>query len=272
MANIIVVPFKDETKAIEALHKIKELDAYGDITLYEHVMIRKTESDQYEVLDDTTDGEGWRTFTGMALGGLVGAFGGPLGLIIGLYTGTALGAVWDVGRYDFEDQYIKEVSNKMNIGTIAIVAEVAEDSAVFIDDALKPYCSEIIRSEAGVEFDDYVDEQILILEEEIESEREKLKKATATEKAKIKTQIANLKVKRIATMNALEAKRKSVLKEIKEKTKSRINKLESDLKDYEHEVSDSFSKARKNRLKKKIKRQEEKLYQLHSALGEDIVD
>ncbi len=41
MANIIVVSFTEEAKAIEALHKIKELDAYGDITLYEHILIRK---------------------------------------------------------------------------------------------------------------------------------------------------------------------------------------------------------------------------------------
>ena len=47
MANIIIVSFKEETKAIEALHKIKELDNYGDITLYEYMMIRKKDDDQY---------------------------------------------------------------------------------------------------------------------------------------------------------------------------------------------------------------------------------
>src|SRR5690606_22150809 len=209
MANIIVVPFKEETKAIDALHKIKELDAYGDITLYEHMMIRKKANDQYEVLNKTTDGEGWRTFTGMALGGLVGAIAGPLGLIIGLYTGTAAGAIWDISRYDFEDDFVKKVSGKMNTGTIAIIAEVGEDSPVFIDDALKSYSSEIIRSEAGVEFDNYIDDQIEDLEDDIEDEREKLKNATAQEKVKIKAKITDLKEKRKAKISELEAKRKS---------------------------------------------------------------
>jgi len=271
MANIIVVPFKEETKAIEALHKIKELDAYGDITLYEHMMIRKKENNQYEVLKDQTDGGGWRTFTGMALGGLVGALAGPIGFIVGLYTGTAAGAIWDISRYDFEEDFINKVSNKMKVGSIVIIAEVGEDSSVFIDDALKAYSSEIIRSEAGVEFDDYVDDQIEDLEDEIEDEREKLKKATAEEKAKIKTKIADLKAKRKARVAELEAKRKSTLKKIKDKTTARIDKLESRLDSYGDAISDSIAQTRANRLQKKIKKQKEKLSKLSIQLEEVLL-
>jgi uncharacterized membrane protein len=271
MANIIVVPFKEETKAIEALHKIKELDAYGDITLFEHMMIRKKDNNQYEVLKDTTDEEGWRTFTGMALGGLVGAFAGPLGLIIGLYTGTAAGAVWDISRYDFEDEFIKKISNKMNAGTIAIIAEVGEDSSVFIDDALKSYGSEIMRSDAEVAFDDYVDDQIEDLEDDIEDEREKLKKATAEEKVKIKAKIADLKAKRKAKISELDAKRKSILNKIKEKTNARINKLESRLESFEDSISDSITQAKAKRIEKRIKKQKSKLSKLSRELEEVLL-
>ena len=272
MANIIVVPFQDETKAIEALHKIKELDAYGDITLYEHMMIHKKDNNKYKVLSDATEGEGWRTFTGMALGGLVGALAGPLGLIIGLYTGTTAGAILDVTRYDFEDEFVKNVSDKMTSGIIAIIAEAGEDSSVFIDNALKPYGSEIIRTEADLEYDDVIDEQIEELEDRIENEREKIKKATADEKVKIKAKIADLKVKREAKIAELEAKQKAALTNFKDKTKSKIQKLESRLEHYKDNVSNTFAQARKNRLKKRIKKEEEKLYELHEALGEDIVD
>jgi len=272
MANIIVVSFKEETKAIEALHKMKELDAYGDITLYEHIMIRKKANDHYEVLEDKTDGTGWRTFTGMALGGLLGALVGPIGLVVGLFSGTAIGAVFDIGRYDFEDDFIAKVNNKIKAGDITIVAEVGEDSSVFIDDYLKPFNVEIIRTEADIEFNNFIDEQVEDLEGKIKDEREKLKKATASEKAKVNTKIAELKAIRKAKVVALEAKRKATLKEIKDKTKGRINTLETRLHKYEDAVSNSFQKARKNRLKKRIKKEEEKLYQLHNALGEDIVD
>lgn len=271
MANIIVIPFKEEAKAIEALHEIKELDVYGDITLYEHMMIRKKDNNDYEVLNDQTDGEGWRTFTGMALGGLTGALVGPLGFVIGLYTGTAVGAVWDISRYDFEEDFIKKVSNKMEVGTIAIIAEVAEDSSVFIDNALKPYGSNTIRSEAGIEFDDYVDEQIEDIEDKIEDEREKLKNATAKEKTKIKSKIADLKAKRKTKIAELEAKRKSTLKEIKDKTKARINKLEATLEGYGDSIADSITKARANRIQKRISKQKSKLSKLNRQLEEVLL-
>ncbi|MFS4416434.1 DUF1269 domain-containing protein [Maribacter sp. 2307ULW6-5] len=271
MANIIVVSFTEETKAIEALHKMKELDSYGDITLYEHMMIRKKENDHYEVLNDETTDAGWRTLTGMALGGLVGAFAGPIGLVVGLYSGTAVGAILDIGRYDFEDDFIHKVNNKMKAGEITIVAEVGEDSSVFIDNYLKPLDAKIMRTDAGVEFDTYMDEQIEELEEEIEDEREKLKKATADEKVKISAKIAELKAKRKAKIAELEAKRKSALKDVKDKTKARIEKLESNLNKYEDNLTDSITQARANRLKKRINRQKSKLNKLNHQL-EEVLD
>ncbi|MGJ8548979.1 DUF1269 domain-containing protein [Winogradskyella wichelsiae] len=272
MANIIVIPFKEEAKAIDALHQIKELDSYGDITLYEHIIIRKTENNQYKVLKNQTDSEGWRTFTGMALGGFTGALAGPIGFIIGLYTGTAFGAYWDISHFKFENEFIKNVSHKMTIGTIAIIAEVTEDDPMFIDEALKSYSSEIIRSEAQLEYDNFINDEIEDLEEKIEEERENFKAATAQEKDNIKLKIDHLKIQRNTKIEILEAQRKSALNSLKSKTKNRIKKLESRLHNYEDSMSNSYQKARKNRLRKRIKREEEKLYQLHNALGEDIMD
>ncbi|SDS24638.1 Uncharacterized membrane protein [Polaribacter sp. KT25b] len=271
MSHIIIVSFKEETKAIDALHKIKELDDYGDITLYEDMMIRKKENNQYQVLNDETEGEGWRTFTGMALGGLIGAIAGPVGLIIGLYSGTLVGAIFDGSHFNFEKNFIQKVSNKMEIGEIVIIAEVNEDSDIFIDNAMKPFSSEIIRSEAEIEYDIYVDEHIEDLEDKIEDEREKIKKATKEEKVKINTKIANLKAKRNAKIAELEAKRKSTLEEIKNKTKVRINKLEASLKGYEDSISDSITKAKVNRIQKKINKQKSKLSKLNKLLEEVLL-
>lgn len=271
MAHIIIVSFKEETKAIEALHKIKELDDYGDITLYEDMMIRKKENNQYQVLNDETEDEGWRTITGMALGGLIGAITGPVGLVVGLYSGTLVGAIFDGSHFNFEKNFIKKVSNKMEVGEIVIIAEVSEDSDVFIDNALKPYTSEIIRSEAELEYDDYIDEHIEDLEDKIEDEREKIKKATKDEKVKINAKIADLKAKRKTKIAELEAKTKSTLNELKDKTKARIHKLETSLEAYGDSISDSFTKARVNRIQKKINKQKSKLSKLNRQLEEVLL-
>ncbi len=271
MSNIIVVSFKEETKAIEALHKIKELDTYGDITLYEHMMIRKNENGNYETLNDDTSTEGWRTLTGAAVGGLLGALAGPVGLVIGLYSGVAIGAVADIARYDFEDDFIKKVNNKMETGTIAIVAEVDEDSSIFIDNYLKPFNAEILRTDASLEYDTFIDDQIEELEEEIEDEREKLKKATTDEKVKIEAKITELKSKRRTKIGELESKRKSTVQEIKDKTEARIEKLKFRLNKFENSVSNTITDARAAQIKKRIKRQEKKLVKLHHEI-EDVMD
>lgn len=268
MANIIVVSFTQETKAIKALHKLKELDSYGDITLYEHLMIRKKKHDEYEVLKDKTSEVGWRTVTGMALGGLAGALAGPIGLVIGLYSGTAVGAILDIGRYDLEDDFIKKVNNKMKVDEITIIAEVGEESSVFIDNYMESLDTKVIRTEAGVELDNFLDEQIEELEDKIEDEREKLKEATTAEKAKINTKITDLKAQREAKLAELETKRKSYLKSIKDRTEARIEKLESTLDKVGDNISDSIVRARTNRLQRRIKRQKIKLNKLNRQLEE----
>ena len=271
MANIIIVSFKEETKAIEALHKIKELDNYGDITLYEYMMIRKKDDDQYEVLKDETKETQWRTFTGMALGGLIGALVGPIGLVVGLFSGTAVGAILDFSRYDFEDDFLRKINNKMKIGDITIVAEVGEENSIFIDNALKPFNAEIIRSEADVEFDDYIEDQIDDLEDKIEDERKKLKKATDDAKTKIIAKIDELKTKRKAKIEDMEAKRKSTLKSIKDKTKAKIKKLQSKLDNYEDTIFDTIKQTRIDRLKRRVNRQKSKLNKLNHQL-EEVLD
>lgn len=273
MANILVITFKVEKDAIEALNKMRELDAYGDITLYEHLMIRKEEGNKYEVLESNqNEGLGQRMISGMALGGFIGVFGGPLGLLIGLSTGAVAGTIWGLGHFDFEDEFVEKVSKETQDGNIVLFAEVGEDGPLCIDHALKPYYSELLRSEAGADFSDYIDDEIEDLEEEIEDQREKLKKATVDEKEKIKAKIADLKVKRQAIVTELETKKESVLKEIKTKTKARINKLEARLENFGQSISASLREARSERLKKRITREVKKLHQLRVALKENIAD
>ena len=224
MANVIVVSFKEETKAIEALNKIKELDSQGDITLYEFMMIRKSEHNSYDILDDDTDKKGWRTLTGMALGGLVGALAGPAGLIIGLITGATVGTFIEHRYYAFEEGFMKKVHNKANTDVITLIAEVNEDSSLCINSALKPFDAEIFRTEADLEFSDYLEDEIEDLEDLIEGQRKKLKNVTGKEKEKINNNIIDLKAKRKIKITAIKQRGKSTLQEIKNRTKIKISK------------------------------------------------
>src|SRR4051812_28059409 len=117
MTRLLVLSFTEEIKASDALRKLNELEKKGDITIYEKTMVRKQENGDYEILKEENT-EGWKTITGMALGGLLGMLGGPIGLVVGLYAGTTIGAYSVMGHYDYAEEFIRKVENNMLSGTV----------------------------------------------------------------------------------------------------------------------------------------------------------
>lgn len=267
MKNVIVVSFTEETKAIEALHKLNELESFGDISIYEKIMVRKKTTGECEILRED-DSEGWRTLVGMTLGSLLGAMGGPVGIIIGLYTGTAIGAIADISHYDFAEDFILKVENKMPVGTVAIVAEIDEDSNVFVDNYMKPFGAVITRSDVDFEYDNYVSEQIDEIDEEIADARAELKKAVGDDKKQIQKKIADLKEKRRTKIAELNEKRKEAEKNIKDKTSAGLAKVKSDVKEFGNSISTGIKEERADRIKRRIARHEVKLKALNEELKE----
>ena len=267
MANVIVVSFQEETKAIEALHKLNELESLGDISIYEKIMIRKKANGESEILKEDSF-EGWRTLAGMGVGSLLGMLGGPLGFVFGLYTGTAVGALAEINHYDFADDFITKVENKMQTGTIAIIAELDEDSNAFVDTYLKPLGAVITRSDVDFEFDKYENEQIDELDEEIADERAAFKEARKEDRKKIQKKIAELKEKRKAKIAEFVAKAKAAEKNIKDKTTGGIAKVKSDVKEFGARISNEVKEEREERIKRRIARHEEKLKDLNKQLKE----
>jgi uncharacterized membrane protein len=243
MTNVIVASFESETKAIEAMHKLSELDNYGDISIYGKAMVRTQNDGKYEILEENNS-NGWRTVTGMAVGSLVGALGGPVGFVIGLYAGTAIGLISDVGRQSFDESFVKKIENRMPAGTVSIIAEIDEDSDVFVDNALKPFGAEIKRSEIDFEFDSYVMDQIDEIDKNLSEAREEMKNSARREKEKITKKIAELKDRR----NKL------------------IANARKDVKNFNDQISGAVAKNRGEFLKRRIARHEEKLRKLNEEL------
>ena len=256
MKNVIVASFKEESKAIDALHKLTELDVFGDILIYEQVMVRKNEDGKTEILRQD-DSEGWRTLTGMGVGSLLGLVGGPVGFLVGLYTGAAVGVVAEADYYDFAEDFIAKVEKKMEVGTVAIIAEIEEDSAVFVDSSLKPFGAVIWRSDFDLEFDKHDDEEIDEIEAEIAEERAALKKAVGDDKKKIETNISKLKEKRRASIAGFKAK-----------GKQGFEKIKSDIASVGTKISEEMKREKMERLNRRIGRHKSKLNELDSQLNE----
>lgn len=245
MSKIIVASFKEEAKAIEASHKLDELEYFGDISIFEKIMVRANKYRQFEILEENTS-EGWRTLTGMTIGGLLGVLGGPVGFAIGLIAGTTIGAVSDVSKYDFASDFVEKVQNKMPAGTISIIAEINEYSDVFVDTYIKPLGAVIFRSDVDYEFDNFVDEQIDAIDEDIEEARAELKNSMESDKEEISRKIT----------------------ELKEKRKKLIAKAKSNIKGINDKISESVNESKAGFIKNRIARHEAKLNKLNEELKE----
>jgi uncharacterized membrane protein len=205
MTNLIVLSFTDEAKAIEASHKLAELESFGDISMFEKVIVKKGANGEFTTLQtETTDG--LRMVSGMAIGTLVGAIGGPVGMLVGMLSGTAIGAVVETDYIDFSEDVVRKVTDRLEVGEVAILAEISEDSPAFVDGVVTAVGGNIFRSNADNVYSDYEDEQVIQFDKEIAEDRKQFKAAMKEDKARIEKRIEQLKEKRRQRIAALKEK------------------------------------------------------------------
>lgn len=95
--NFLVITFSDDSKAIEASHRLQDLAMRGDISLGYNVMLKKNADGKIEAMKRETS-SGRTTWTGMLIGMLVGLFMGPFGFLLSMLAGTAIGAGMDASK------------------------------------------------------------------------------------------------------------------------------------------------------------------------------
>jgi len=233
MTNLIVLSFPNEEKAIQASHKLTELESFGDISIYEKAIIKKGANGEYTSLQ-SEGSDGLRLVSGMALGTLIGAIGGPVGMMIGMLSGTAIGAVAETDYVDFSEDLVNKVSNHLKVGDVAILAEVSEDSPAFVDGAVTPLGGNIFRSNVDNVYDDYEDAQVQEFDREIAEDRKQFKAAVKEDKDRIKKRIEQLKEKRRQRIAALKQKandrKKERLSKAINKEQSKVSDLKESLK------------------------------------------
>jgi uncharacterized membrane protein len=246
MTNLVVGSFNNEAEAIAASHRLIELESYGDITVYEKVIVKKDFNGEVSIIQSETS-DGVRTLSGMAIGTLVGAIAGPVGLLVGMLTGTLVGVAAESDYFDFSDDFGRKVTDRLLPGTVAVMSEVYEDGPDFIDNAFNSLgATAIFRSDVDYIYDDYIDEQIEESDEAIAEERAKFKSATSKEKDKIQQKIDDLK-----------DKRRKRIAQLKEKNHTNREKHQASRKE-----------ARKERLEKRISRHQNRISELEEKVKE----
>jgi uncharacterized membrane protein len=232
MTNLIVLSFANEAKAIEASHKLAELESFGDISLFEKVIVKKGFNGEFTYLQTETS-DGLRMVSGITLGTLVGAIGGPEGMVVGMLSGTVIGAIGETEYIDFSEEAVRKVTDALLPGDVAILAEISEDSPAFVDNVATRLGGIIFRSNVDDVYDDYEDQQIKQFDPDIAEDRKQFKAARKEDQARIKAKIEGLKEKRRQRIAALKDKakgrKKARLAQAINKEQSKISELKESL-------------------------------------------
>lgn len=259
MENLVVSTFRDLQDATAALGRLKDLDLLGDITIYNHALIRKTGEKKFEILQSKGPEFEDGPLAGALGGTAIGAIGGPVGMTIGMLTGTMAGVAYAGDAEDFSNDFLQKVNAKIDVGTLAIILDVEEDNEVMINSYMETYGGTTIHRNISIEYDQFDEKQWKELNDEIDGEERALKAALDKDKATIQAKIDKLKLERkekIAKIkekaasrrknieekiNVLEQKIKAAGDNAKEKLKSQKKMLSDDLTQFNDDVAWAFS-------------------------------
>jgi uncharacterized membrane protein len=146
--NVIAVSFSEDANAYEALSRLKELDAKGEVGVRGAAVVSRAEDGTMTMKDQFGQETAEGTVTGGLLGLVVGVLGGPLGVLIGGATGVLVGSLFDDDDTDATDSALAEISNSIPVGRTGLLADASEDSPAAIDAVMANLSGTVLRRSA----------------------------------------------------------------------------------------------------------------------------
>jgi uncharacterized membrane protein len=144
--NVIVTTFTDASRAYEALARLKELAAQGQIDLHEGAVVERAEDGTLHLRDDAgNEDAGLATLTGGTIGLLIGILAGPLGVLLGGAIGLLAGAIVDADDHDETDSVLEHISRSIGNGETAVLADVGESAPAPVDGAMAALDGRVTR-------------------------------------------------------------------------------------------------------------------------------
>jgi uncharacterized membrane protein len=147
--NVLAVSFSEHSSAYEALSRLKELDAQGEVGVREAAVVVR-EEDGKVVTKEQIEDEAWEgTASGGLIGLTVGVLGGPLGVLLGGATGLMVGSLFDMDDEDATDSALADISKSVSVGPPGLLADVVEKTPVAIDAAMANLGGTVVRRSAA---------------------------------------------------------------------------------------------------------------------------
>jgi uncharacterized membrane protein len=143
--NVVVVTFRDDGKAYEALSTLKQLDAQGRAKLMGAAIVTRDDDGHVDVKDEVSGEDYVGTAGGGLIGLIVGILGGPLGVLLGGATGVLLGSLWDLDDVDETESALSEVSKSVQVGRTTLLAHMIEEHPEIVDADMAPLTGTVVR-------------------------------------------------------------------------------------------------------------------------------
>src|SRR3954452_1925622 len=132
--NVIVTTFSEDSRAYEALARLKELAAGDQIDLHDGAVVARAGDGTLHLHDETgNEDDGLATLTGGTIGLLIGILAGPLGVLLGGALGVLAGAIVDAEDDDETDSVLEHISRSIGIGETAVLADLDESGTTAVD-------------------------------------------------------------------------------------------------------------------------------------------
>jgi uncharacterized membrane protein len=147
--NVIAASFSEDANAYEALSRLKELDAKGEVGVRGAAVVERGEDGKIVTKDQIGDESIEETVTGGLVGLLVGVLGGPLGVLVGGASGVLVGSLFDEDDTDETESALADISKSTRVGSTGLLADVSEESPVAIDAVMANLDGTVLRRSAG---------------------------------------------------------------------------------------------------------------------------
>lgn len=151
MENVVAVLFEVESEAYQALAELKKNAVNEVFTISQVGLVKKKDGRilPYEGFDsgvDTRDD----TVKGGLIGGLIGIFGGPLGVLFTGSLGALIGSAVDSGDAQKNLSMLERVCEKLEDDSVMLIALVQETDEDILNGRLSKFKTEILRWDAAV--------------------------------------------------------------------------------------------------------------------------
>jgi uncharacterized membrane protein len=147
--NVIAVSFSEDANAYEALSRVKELDAKGEVGVEGAAVVVRDDDGKLVTKDEIGDESVEGTVSGGLVGILIGVLGGPLGVLIGGATGVLVGSLFDEDDTDETESALADISKSLGVRSTGLLADVSEDSPVAIDAVMANLGGSVLRRSAA---------------------------------------------------------------------------------------------------------------------------